>query len=200
MILARPIAAPCFAVLLIGAATCGRAQPSDAGDSPFLPPASPAANGPQSQASPYELTGSLTTSRGIEVCIFDSQAKRSHWIPVGSAYGDIQAVSYDAAGDRAVIRVHGSPMSLSMRKAVVAGMPSQMPGLPSPMPTVFGSAGPPFPRNPPPVVQPPSPEIAKQEREARMLVSDLMDIGMQQRKAHEEAVKAEQAQQAAKPN
>jgi hypothetical protein len=33
-----------------------------------------------------------------------------------------------------------------------------------------------------------------------MLVSDLMDIGMQQRKAHEEAVKAEQAQQAAKPN
>jgi hypothetical protein len=51
-------------------------------------------------------------------------------------------------------------------------------------------------------VQPQAPEIAKQEREARMLVSDLLEIGMQQRKAYEEAQKkAQQAQQAAaKPN
>ncbi len=200
MILVRQIAAPCFAALLAGAGACGRAQPSDAGDSPFLPPSATAANGPQSQSSPYELTGSLTTGRGTEVCIFDSQAKRSHWIPIGSAYGDIQAVSYDAAGDCAVISVHGSKMSLAMRKAVVAGLPAHMPGLPSPMPTLYGGVVPPAPRNPPPVVQPVSPEIARQEREARMLVSDLMDIGMQQRKAHEEAMKAEQAQQAAKPN
>ena len=200
MILARHIAAPCFAALLVGAGACGRAQPSDAGDSPFLPPASAAASGPQSQSSPYELTGSLTTSRGTEVCIFDAQAKRSHWIPIGSAYGDIQVVSYDAGGDRAVISVHGSQVSLVMRKAVVAGLPAQPPGVRPPMPTVFMGIPPPTPRNAPPVVQPVSPEIAKQEREARMLVSDLMDIGMQQRKAHEEAMKAEQAQQAAKPN
>ena len=41
-------------------------------------------------------------------------------------------------------------------------------------------------------------EIVKQEREARMLVSDLLEIGMQQRKAYEEAArKAAAAKQAA---
>jgi len=199
MILVRQFAAPCVAALLVGSGAGIRAQPA-AGDSPFLPPAAMAANGPQSPSSPYELTGASTTNRGTRVCIFDAQAKRSHWIPIGGAYGDIQVVSYDVAGDRAVISIRGSRMSLGMRKATVAQQSAQLQGFAAPMPTAFPGLAPAAPRNPPPIVQPLSPEIAKQEREARMLVSDLMDIGMQQRKAHEEAMKAEQARQAGKPN
>jgi hypothetical protein len=195
MIPARQLAASCFAALFIGMAAHVPAQPAASGDSPFLPPAGAAKGGAQPLSNPYELTGTSKTSRETKVCIYDAQARSSHWIAVGSAYGDVQVVSYDPASDRAVINVHGSRMSLDMRKAVV----SKLPGFataPSPKPVsgpvVLRSAGPP--------AQTQSAETLKQEREARMLVSDLLDIGMQQRKAYEEAQKAaQQSQQARQP-
>lgn len=188
------LATPCLAALLLGAGACLRGQPPASGDSPFLPPPGAAANGAQPASDPYELTGVSTTSRGTQICIFDKQAKRSHWIGVGNAYGDIQAVSYDSASDHAVIEVRGSRMSLGMRKAMVSYQPvfTQAPVATAyQAPVVQRIAGPPLPQK--------SADTLAKEREARMLVSDLMDIGMQQRKAYEEAQKR-QAQQAAKQN
>ena len=197
MIPARHPAAACVAALFVWASAWAWAQPASPISSPFLPPAGAAASGAQSSSGAYELTGTNTTSRGTQVCIFDAQAKRSHWIPVGGATGDIRVVSYDPAGDLAVISVHGSVLSLGMRRAFVA----RPAGLAT-APAIVPIAPPSVPRNTGPPVQPQAPEIAKQEREARMLVSDLLEIGMQQRKAYEEAQKkAQQAQQAAaKPN
>ena len=40
-----------------------------------------------------------------------------------------------------------------------------------------------------PTIEGKAPEVVKQERDARMLVSDLLEIGMAQRKAYEEAQK-----------
>jgi hypothetical protein len=99
------------------------------------------------------------------------------------------------------IDVRGSRMTLDMRKAVVSHQPAFAA---APVPIVTNEAiitprivGQPVQAP----VQAESPETAKQERDARMLVSDLMDIGMQQRKAVEEAKKKEQeAQEAAKQN
>jgi len=184
---------------MAGAGACVRAQPGEPASSPFLPPAGLAAGGAKSASNPYELTGSSTTGRETKVCIFDAKAKSSHWIAIGSEFGDIRVVSYDPASDLAVIDVHGSRMSLGMRKAVVSEQPL-LASAPIPVPAspqvLSKPAG-----QPVQPVQPQSAETAKQEREARMLVSDLLDIGMQQRKAAEEAKKREQeAQQAAKPN
>lgn len=194
MIPARHLAAACMAALLVGAGGWAGAQPASPISSPFLPPGGAAANGAQSSSLAYELTGTNTTSRGTQVCIFDAQAKRSHWISVGSAYDDIRVVSYDPANDLAVISVHGSVMSLGMRRAFVSKQAGLATG-----PAIAPIAPPSVPRKTGPPVQPQAPEIAKQEREARMLVSDLLEIGMQQRKAYEEAQKKAQ-QAAAKPN
>jgi hypothetical protein len=53
------------------------------------------------------------------------------------------------------------------------------------------AASAPEPQTPPPGAKPPPPAIPetqqKQEMEARMLVSDLLEIGMAQRRAYEEA-------------
>jgi len=184
---------------MAGAGACVRAQPGGEAGSPFLPPAGLSAGGAKPASNPYELTGSSTTSRETKVCIFDAKAKSSHWIAIGGEFGDIRVVSYDPASDLAVIDVHGSRMSLGMRKAVVSEQPL-LASAPIPAPASPQVLSKPAGRPAQPV-QPQSAETAKQEREARMLVSDLLDIGMQQRKAAEEAKKREQeAQQAAKPN
>jgi hypothetical protein len=201
MIPARRLVTPCLAAFFVGAGASVWAEPAAPVSSPFLPPAGEAANGAQSPSSPYELTGMSTTSQGTQVCIFDAKAKHSHWIAIGGAYDDIRVVSYDPASDHAVIDVRGSRMTLDMRKAVVSHQPAFAA---APVPIVTNEAiitprivGQPVQAP----VQAESPETAKQERDARMLVSDLMDIGMQQRKAVEEAKKKEQeAQEAAKQN
>ena len=187
---------------MAGAGACVRAQPGGEAGSPFLPPAGLSAGGAKPASNPYELTGSSTTSRETKVCIFDAKAKSSHWIAIGGEFGDIRVVSYDPASDLAVIDVHGSRMSLGMRKAVVSEQPL-LASAPIPVPASPQVLSKPAvqPAQGVQPVQPQSAETAKQEREARMLVSDLLDIGMQQRKAAEEAKKREQeAQQAAKPN
>jgi hypothetical protein len=172
-------------LLLAAGATGGFAQSSD--DSPFLPPAhaggaAGAGRGPQA----FELAGASITSNGTDVCIYDVQAKRSRWITVGSTSDQIQVVSYDPDKDQVVIRANGVQTSLELRKTTVeslgpAGQAAAFAMPAAPALTVNPS--------PPPVLPFKTPEVAKQEREARMLVSDLLEIGIQQRKAYEEAAK-----------
>jgi hypothetical protein len=198
---ASRLLATCFAAVLAGNCLSGIAQSAAPDVSPFLPAAGAASTASTAAPKAYELEGVSTTSRGTQVCIYDVQGKHSHWIEVGKTVGDVQVVSYDSASGQAVIAVRGSQMSLAMRKATfsnaqgAAGLSIAIqPAAPNPAPTAVlppttvGAAQP----------TPPQTEQAKQEREARMLVSDLLEIGMQQRKAYEEAQK--KAQQSGKGN
>jgi hypothetical protein len=124
----------------------------------------------------------------VNVCIFERQAKHSRWIPVGGIADGIHVISFDAAHDRAVVNIEGTIKELTMRTAKVDSVGSSYLAVATPQ------------RGPQPVqpVQPvisnsaatpqKSPEVlAQEQREARMLVSDLLEIGVQQRKAYQEA-------------
>jgi hypothetical protein len=108
---------------------------------------------------------------------------------VGSSRDGVEVVSFDPDRDQAVVSLHGQRKTLSLRKAVVTAAP-----VPVFTPPVYAPAPPgenlaaaaPQPVGPQPVGTS-SREQKIQEREARMLISDLMQIGMEQRKAYAEA-------------
>jgi hypothetical protein len=88
-------------------------------DSPFLPVAGslPAGLSANENLTLAGVTGSEKTAL---VCIYDTQIKRSYWIPVGSTTEGIKVLSYDSARDQAVITVGGQQKLLTLRKAPVA--------------------------------------------------------------------------------
>jgi hypothetical protein len=155
--------------------------------SPFVSGPSAAAAG--LSAEQFQLAGASTTDNTAAVCIYDTKNKRSRWIAVGATDAGIQVLSYDAANDLAVVKVNGMQKLLAQRKAAVVA--SAMPVAAMAAASNFGAGA--APNGAPPVVNPAEagkpPEVVKQEREARMLVSDLLEIGIQQRKAYEEAQK-----------
>jgi hypothetical protein len=181
------------ASIVLGAWDLASAQDSLAGNSPFLP-----AGGSASQSggppADYVLAGSSVSGGVAQVCVVQSDTKRSRWIAVGETVDGIQVISFDADHDRAVVIAHGARKELTLRKAAVSSLPSvaftPAPGPTAPvLPLMAGSpaAGPvSAPTSAPPPLPPPGTE-ARAETEARMMVSDLLEIGMQQRKAYEDA-------------
>lgn len=173
--------------------------------SPFLPPAGVAGqsgeNGPHEA---YELAGASTSPEGTQICLFDTAQKRSRWLKVGGSEDGIQVVSYDESNDQAVVRFDGGTHVLALRK-VKTGAGIQMGFNANPTFNAAAAAQPLAGTSQAanaPIVDPStigkSPETIKQEREARMLVSDLLEISIAQRKAYEEAQKKAAAQAAAK--
>ena len=150
------------------------------GDSPFA-----AHGGSASSAGPaeaYELAGSTSEGSQVTVCIYERQKKHSEWIPVGEASDGIRVVSYDAASDSAVVTIDGARKDLVMRQAAVATLTA------SADPRVPAAGGGLVASLVPAPSAPSTPEsVANDQREARMLVSDLLEIGVQQRKAYQEA-------------
>ena len=180
----RRLAAAAAAAL--GLALSAHAQGTLVANSPFAPRGSASLGASGAPAEAYELAGSDVEGSGASVCIFERQAKHTRWIPVGGDVDGIKVVSFDPLTDSAVVMVAGTRMELSMRKAVVIAAPAPLaPGRAAPAPVV----------RPPPHPSPPiaaaRPEVAgsaaQEQREARMLVSDLLEIGIQQRKAYQEA-------------
>lgn len=181
------------------AATLASAQPAPpalAKDSPFLPPT--AAGAAVAAGENLEFAGVSTMGQKTDLIIHDKAAKKSRWIALGDTVAGITALKYDARLEQAVVRANGVEKVLPMRKGTgPANAPiSVPPPLAAPavaalpptgqavtlLPAPTGATTPPVP------AQPATPEtIAKQEVEARMLVSDLLEIGMAQRKAYEEA-------------
>lgn len=189
-----------FAALALFTAIGARAQIALPKESPFMPaPGAVAADQPASDT--FELKGFSSTGKKILVCVYDSQAKRSHWIAVDDTVEGIKIVAFDAAKEEATITVGGQKKTLRMRKPSVAAgtntantAGTAAAGFASPVTAPMITQGIPQP--------PPAPgSIAQQEVEARMLVSDLLEIGIQQRKAYEEAQKkADQERAAGKKN
>ena len=79
--------------------------------SPFMPTASAgasASNVPQS----FEISGTITTSDGTKLCVYDVQAKQSHWIKVGESSESIKVLSYDPKTERAQVVINGESRTL----------------------------------------------------------------------------------------
>jgi hypothetical protein len=162
-----------FVVPLLAAFTAGlgAAEPV-LRDSPFLPAGGAAAPAPAAPEA-HEFTGVIVSGANVLVNLTDTQAKRSVWIAVGRTDEGIEVLEYDRKADAVSIRLKGGDIKrLALRQPSVAAASGA---------TVATVAVAPMVPLPPPS----SPQQA--EREARMLVSDLLEIGMQQRKAYEEA-------------
>jgi hypothetical protein len=180
----------CLAALAVAYCAEGSfAQTALVGDSPFAPSGNAAVFGSAAPAQDYELAGATSEDQQISVCIFERQAKRSAWIPVGGNVDGIHVISFDNNHDIAVVMVGGQRKEISMRKATIGksnnaaaprtNLASNTPPMPAAAAAPIASAAQPAPA----AVSGPEQE----QREARMLVSDLLDIGVQQRKAFQDA-------------
>jgi hypothetical protein len=152
-------------------------------ESPFAP-AGAMAGVASAPAEAYELAGSSVQGGEISVCIFERQKKHSQWIPVGGDVDGVHVISFDVAHDVAVVTISGSRKELSMRKSVVASA-SPSPAVRTPVPIGGSPADMPIP-----IASAPNqtgPVAIQDQKEARMLVSDLLEIGVQQRKAYQDA-------------
>jgi hypothetical protein len=65
--------------------------------------------------SGYELTGMSAMGATTLLGVVRLSDKHSFWVPVGKTVGEITAVSYDPATDRAVIRVDGTLQTIALR-------------------------------------------------------------------------------------
>jgi hypothetical protein len=163
-----------------------------------------------------EFVGTSYTSAGnrTELIFVDKTAKKNYWIAKGETKEGITVLNYDAKREEAVVTINGAQKTLPLRQPTTAkpGAPVRnvqpvqvgfnVAPQPTPLPTVAATTMPapvtPAAVQPAPVAPTPTPAnkpetpstpeaVAKAETEARMLVSDLLEIGMAQRKAYEEA-------------
>lgn len=160
-------------------------------DSPFLTAGAPASGLPDAPTEPYQLTGISVVGKKTFVSIYETAERHSRWIAVGESAGDIHVLSCNVATDQSVIRVGGEVKALTLRKPSVlsAVLPTPSVGTVSVAPPVADGAAAPATTNS---------SDEEQAREARMLVTDLLEISVQQRKAYEDAQK-KAADQADKP-
>lgn len=198
-----PISLPAIAAGLLLPVLAG-AQTALPKQSPFAPSggaqvATAAAN------ESLEFAG-VMIGKTTDVIIHDKTAKRKHWIGIGETVDGISVVKYDPAREQAVVRINGAEKVLALKKPNRAG-PGPAPvqavpvgfNVPPPTAAVPPASDPAqivqkIQPAPPPDTAAPAPTTpqtpqaqAKAETEARMLVSDLLEIGMAQRKAYEDA-------------
>ena len=174
-------------------------------ETPFASRATVAA---QAQANEtIEFAGISVVGKRTDLIFHDKTTKKNHWIAKGETKEGITVLNYDERREEVVVKINGTEKTLPLRKATGANGPKPV----SPMPTGFN-----VPTSPTPLpgaadlvkIAPPPPPVAPQtapanttpaapatpeaqaqqkaETEARMLVSDLLEIGMAQRKAYEE--------------
>jgi len=162
---------------LIAALTGATIAAAHASKSPFEPPG--AADTPQAaQDSGAELVGVISTSKQTMVGINEKTTHHSLWIPVGQSVDGVQVISCDPVNNRAVVKIAGQTRTLAMHQSPTSTTPASQVRF---VPVVSN------PPPPAPIQHVAMTENEQKETEARMLVSDLMEIGMQQRKAYEEA-------------
>ena len=180
-----------FAVLLLAAGALGAAQTTLPQDSPFAPVGGAAAAAGTQAAESFILSGASATSQGVRVCIYDTQAKHSQWLGMGESFHGVQALAFDPESDRATVRINGAEKVLQLHEAAFAPSPNAPPPFTvlgensaNGTVTVLRPGGAP---GAPPQTDTKTIEQLHQEREARMMVSDLLEIGMRQRKAYQDA-------------
>lgn len=178
--------------LVFGSTGFAVAQTPLPANSPFL---SGGSVSPPAAATPggLEFVAVLTEGQKTNVSLYDPVTKKSRWIPVRGEADGIAVLSYDALRNQVVVRTGGAEKQLTLRreKSTVAGATANgapvFPSSTTASAVVSGtSVPPPTAKLPGPT---PSPPVVKEQEEARLLVSDLLEIGLAQRKAHEEMQK-----------
>jgi hypothetical protein len=205
----RP-APPCnrsFAIAtILGLASISAAADSQIPRNPFEPQG--AAAGPAAAANEtIEFAGVSQMGKTTHLIFHDKAAKKNRWVSLGETVEGISVVRYDDRLEQAVVKINGTEKTLPLRKGKG---PVNSPVAMNSLPSAAGFAAPSAPPAPAPAAsvpatataavdpaanqaasKPPAPATpetqAKQETEARMLVSDLLEIGMAQRRAYEEA-------------
>ncbi|HEY3756010.1 MAG TPA: hypothetical protein VGL42_07675 [Opitutaceae bacterium] len=176
-------------VFISAGLSASAAAQSNADRSPFLPPnGTPAGRGSRGPAETYELAGASATDSGSAICLYNTTTKHSRWLSVGETDGDLQVLSYDPNSEQAVVRFDGRIHQMSLRATRTASAGPTF----SPSTLAAVPAGSSLAANQPlfdPSTAGKTAEQIKQERDARMLVSDLLEISIRQRKAYEEAQK-----------
>ncbi len=164
---------------LIGGLTSGWAQ-NTARPSPFMQKQAPVAKADAApQNTEYQLSGVTKIGADVMVCITTVADKRSRWLKVGETDQGFRVLSFDPEKREAVVEKGGRQHALVLKQptydpAALAAYQNTA-ALPSgPLP----SAG---------VAQQVALTDDEKATEARMLVSDLLEIGMIQRKAYQEA-------------
>lgn len=153
--------------------------------SPFMAAANRSAKAAAAPSEPskFEFTGVVNLGAESLICITLTDQQRSHWLKLGQSAGGITLVSHDPASKSTIIRHAGRETQLVLKERETSFDPGNL--------VVYQPSGP-----------LPSAGLAEhvpltnQEKatEARMLVSDLLEIGMIQRKAYEEAKEQEVAE------
>ena len=132
-------------------------------------------------ADSLEFAGVMSVGGKTMINLYDKQSKQSYWVETGATLGGITVVKYDGAKDEVTIRQDGAEKNIPLRTGagVMNAPASSAPAAAAPT----GAAATPT-TSATPISQL---SKARQEEEARMLVSDLLEIGMAQRKAYEDA-------------
>jgi hypothetical protein len=191
-----------------------RAQSPAPNGSPFAPPAS--ANPGEAPAERIEFAG-VMIGETTDLIFKDKTTGKKTFVGVGKTADGITVQKYDPRLDQVVVKINGEQKTLTLKKASgpanapapVAAMPvgfntptpatvqtiSQPAAATAPQPVAGAGTTPPVaasgtPTQPAPPATPETQQ--KAETEARMLVSDLLEIGMAQRKAYEDAQKKAQ--------
>lgn len=188
--------------------------------SPFMPPAAAAqAATAADSGETLEFAGISSVGSRTDFIVHDRSSKKSFWMGMGETKNGITLVSHDPKRDILTLTSNGIQKQLPLRKVAAGagrqGAASMVVGQSSSTSSTDTSviAPPPPPALPSPSQEPapavaetkPAPTtpaqeaILKQETEARNLVSDLLEIGMAQRRAYEEAQRRNSGANPAEP-
>jgi len=154
-------------VALVFVAACLLLSGTESQDaSPFLPPDSGRA-APVSVPAPtlanLQFAGVLSFGREVLISVYDVRTNEGVWIPVGGEAQGIRIITYDPENEEVTVLSAGVTARLKLREAQFVGV-----GMIKPLPTLEQEYGRPL-------------TVEEEETEARMLVSDLLEIGMKER-------------------
>ncbi len=113
-----------------------------------------------------QISGVTTLGKNVLISIHDSKSKKSHWIPVGGTKAGISILNYNAKTNSVVVKCGKKSALLTLRIAANQGKSSITQK--NKVTTLDEEYGRPL-------------TVKEQETEARMLVSDLLEIGMEER-------------------
>lgn len=189
-------------VLIFGSLPARGGDENTLFDRPGPPTAAPASAG-DAELGALQLSGISTLGGKSMFNFIDPRSNRSFWVVLHGTTNGFSVESYDESTVTVVVSRQGQSRSLKLRQAqitampVAAGAPRVPPvGVPArtttgPAPAVIRTA------DGGEIVNPKTPqEIAQAETEARMMVSDLLEISMQER-ARQKALREAQQKQAA---
>lgn len=177
---------------------------------PFKPAG--AAAGPAATThESIEFAGVSQIGSATTLIFHDKSAKKNRWVGLNETVEGITVLRYDPRVEQVTVKINGAEKTLALRKGTG---PINAPTATAPLPpaAAFATPTPDAATAAPPVVAPVAPPPttvepaaqasltakpapapgtpeaqAKAETDARMLVSDLLEIGMAQRRAYEEA-------------